>query len=139
MQRVIPTGKHYFYMEIPINSGIYQLKDNRTEYLPFPQGTSLKRMGIIKDNLMQYCRKIINILYWENCQNCRDGRNRKHWKQSTKLNVDHPADYKAHSRRSATILWYYMRTGKNTAHFVDSFGFTELPKFMLTPEGKRMR
>lgn len=26
--------------------------------------------------------------------------------------------------------------GENTAHFVDSFGFTELPKFMLTLEGK---
>ena len=26
--------------------------------------------------------------------------------------------------------------GENSAHFVDSFGFTELPKFMLTLEGK---
>ena len=53
----------------------------------------------------------------------------------TKLNIDHPADYKAHSLSVSDIVVLH-EDGENSAHFVDSFGFTELPKFMLTLEGK---
>ena len=53
----------------------------------------------------------------------------------TKFNIDHPADYKAHSLSVSDIVVLH-ENGENTAHFVDSFGFTELPKFMLTLEGK---
>ena len=53
----------------------------------------------------------------------------------TKFNIDHPADYKAHSLSVSDIVVLH-EDGENTAHFVDSFGFTELPKFMLTLEGK---
>ena len=53
----------------------------------------------------------------------------------TKFNIDHPADYKAHSLSVSDIVVLH-EDGENSAHFVDSFGFTELPKFMLTLEGK---
>ena len=46
-----------------------------------------------------------------------------------------PADYKAHSLSVSDIVVLH-EDGENSAHFVDSFGFTELPKFMLTLEGK---
>ena len=53
----------------------------------------------------------------------------------TKFNIDHPADYKAHSLSVSDIVVLH-EDGENSAHFVDSFGFTELPKFMLTLEGR---
>ena len=53
----------------------------------------------------------------------------------TKINIDPPTDYKAHSLSVSDIVVLH-ENGENTAHFVDSFGFTELPKFMLTLEGK---
>ena len=53
----------------------------------------------------------------------------------TKFNIDHPSDYKAHSLSVSDIVVLH-EDGENSAHFVDSFGFTELPKFMLTLEGK---
>ena len=44
----------------------------------------------------------------------------------TKFNIDHPADYKAHSLSVSDIVVLH-ENGENSAHFVDSFGFTELP------------
>ena len=103
--------------------GIFQLKDDpELDKFRFEGTESLKRMGITKDNFDavlpqgQTQSETLEAIY-------------------TKFNIDHPADYKAHSLSVSDIVVLH-ENGENTAHFVDSFGFTELPKFMLTLEGK---
>ena len=46
-----------------------------------------------------------------------------------KFNIDHPTDYKGHSLSVSDIVVLH-QDGENTAHFVDSFGFTTLPEFL---------
>lgn len=46
-----------------------------------------------------------------------------------KFNIDHPVDYKGHSLSVSDIVVLH-QDGENTAHFVDSFGFTTLPEFL---------
>lgn len=84
---------------------------------------------------MRYCRKIINWYLGELSE--LQGRTQSETLEAIykKLNIDHPADYKAHSLSVSDIVVLH-ENGENSAHFVDSFGFTELPKFMLTLEGK---
>lgn len=53
-----------------------------------------------------------------------------------KFNVDHPKDYRGHSLSVSDIVVLH-QNGENSAHFVDSFGFTGLPDFMQTLEGVR--
>lgn len=51
-----------------------------------------------------------------------------------KFNIDHPADYKGHSLSVSDIVVLH-EGGENSAHFVDSVGFTGLPDFMRKLEG----
>ena len=51
-----------------------------------------------------------------------------------KFNIDHPEDYRGHSLSVSDIVVLH-QNGKNSAHFVDSFGFTGLSDFMQTLEG----
>ena len=46
-----------------------------------------------------------------------------------KFNIDHPADYRGHSLSVSDIVVLH-EDGENSAHFVDSLGFTMLPDFM---------
>ncbi|MCX4321021.1 MAG: YodL domain-containing protein, partial [Lachnospiraceae bacterium] len=52
--------------------------------------------------------------------------------------IDHPADYKGHSLSVSDIVVLH-EDGKNSAHFVDSFGFTGIPDFMRELEGVEER
>lgn len=45
------------------------------------------------------------------------------------FNLYHPADYKGHSL-SVSDLVVLHKEGKNTSHFVDSFGYEEVPEFL---------
>ena len=117
--------------------GIYQLKDNPELNTFRFQGTeSLKRLGIIKDNFDAVTPENYKLVYMGELTELQ-GQTQSEILEAiyTKLNVDHPADYKAHSLSVSDIVVLH-ENGENTAHFVDSFGFTELPKFMLTLEGK---
>ena len=117
--------------------GIYQLKDNPELNTFRFQGTeSLKRLGIIKDNFDAVTPENYKLVYMGELTELQ-GQTQSETLEAiyTKLNVDHPADYKAHSLSVSDIVVLH-ENGENTAHFVDSFGFTELPKFMLTLEGK---
>lgn len=51
-----------------------------------------------------------------------------------KFNIAHPEDYRGHSLSVSDIVVLH-QNGENSAHFVDSFGFTGLPDFMQTLEG----
>ena len=117
--------------------GIYQLKDNPELNTFRFQGTeSLKRLGIIKDNFDAVTPENYKLVYLGELTELQ-GQTQSETLEAiyTKLNVDHPADYKAHSLSVSDIVVLH-ENGENSAHFVDSFGFTELPKFMITLEGK---
>ena len=57
----------------------------------------------------------------------------------TRFNLDHPADFKGHSLSVSDIVVLH-RNGRDTAHYVDSIGYREVPEFFkeqgrqLTPD-----
>ena len=57
----------------------------------------------------------------------------------TRFNLDHPADFKGHSLSVSDIVVLH-QNGKDTAHYVDSIGYQEIPEFFkklaqqLTPD-----
>lgn len=117
--------------------GIYQLKDNpELDKFRFEGTESLKRMGITKDNFDAVLPENYKLVYQGKLSEMQGQTQSETLEEIyTKLNIDHPADYKAHSLSVSDIVVLH-ENGENTAHFVDSFGFTELPKFMLTLECK---
>lgn len=46
-----------------------------------------------------------------------------------KFNIDHPKDFKGHSLSVSDIVVLH-RSGENTAHYVDSIGFQNVPEFL---------
>ena len=46
-----------------------------------------------------------------------------------KFNIDHPADFKGHSLSVSDIVLLH-QNGENTAHYVDSIGFQQVPEFL---------
>ena len=93
-------------------------------------------MGITKDNFDAVLPENYKLVYLGELSELQ-GRTQSETLEAIykKLNIDHPADYKAHSLSVSDIVVLH-ENGENSAHFVDSFGFTELPKFMLTLEGR---
>ena len=117
--------------------GIFQLKDDpELDKFRFEGTESLKRMGITKDNFDAVLPENYKLAYMGELTELQ-GQTQSETLEAiyTKFNIDHPADYKAHSLSVSDIVVLH-EDGENSAHFVDSFGFTELPKFMLTLEGK---
>ena len=117
--------------------GIYQLKDDpELDKFRFEGTESLKRMGITKDNFDAVLPENYKLVYMGELTELQ-GQTQSETLEAiyTKFNIDHPADYKAHSLSVSDIVVLH-EDGENSAHFVDSFGFTELSKFMLTLEGK---
>ncbi|MCM1225182.1 MAG: YodL domain-containing protein, partial [Lachnospiraceae bacterium] len=56
----------------------------------------------------------------------------------TRFNIDHPADFKGHSLSVSDVIVLH-QAGQDAAHYVDSFGYQEVPEFLqtqqeLTPE-----
>ena len=57
----------------------------------------------------------------------------------TRFNIDHPADFRGHSLSVSDIVVLH-QNGQDTAHYVDSFGYKEVPEFLqeqtqqLTPD-----
>ena len=57
----------------------------------------------------------------------------------TRFNLDHPADFKGHSLSVSDIVVLH-QNGKDTAHYVDSIGYRDVPEFFkeqaqqLTPD-----
>ena len=50
----------------------------------------------------------------------------------TRFNTDHPKDFKGHSLSVSDVVVLH-QNGENTAHYVDRFGYKEVPEF-LQPE-----
>lgn len=53
-----------------------------------------------------------------------------------KFNLDRPEDFKGHSLSVSDVLVLH-KDGQVTAHFVDSFGYKEVPEFVLEREKAR--
>lgn len=55
-----------------------------------------------------------------------------------KFNLERPEDFKGHSLSVSDMVLFHVE-GKNTAHFVDSFGFQEIPEFLDLSEERVYR
>lgn len=111
--------------------GIYQLKPNpELDSLRFEGTESLKRMGITKDNFDAIKPENYTLLYVGELSELQ-----KETQGATleaifeKFNLDHPEDFRGHSLSVSDIVVLH-QNGQNTAHFVDSFGYTEIPDFL---------
>lgn len=122
--------------------GIYQLKPNpELDSLRFEGTESLKRMGITKDNFDAIKPENYTLLYEGELSELQ-----KETQGATleaifeKFNLDHPEDFRGHSLSVSDIVVLH-QNGQNTAHFVDSFGYTEIPDFLReqTPEKEEMQ
>ena len=122
--------------------GIYQLKPNpELDSLRFEGTESLKRMGITKDNFDAIKPENYTLLYVGELSELQ-----KETQGATleaifeKFNLDHPEDFRGHSLSVSDIVVLH-QNGQNTAHFVDSFGYTEIPDFLReqTPEKEKMQ
>lgn len=49
------------------------------------------------------------------------------------FNIDHPKDFKGHSLSVSDVVVLH-QNGQDTAHYVDSFGFTQVPEFFIQRE-----
>ena len=49
------------------------------------------------------------------------------------FNIDHPKDFKVHSLSVSDVVVLH-QNGQDTAHYVDSFGFTQVPEFFIQRE-----
>ena len=116
--------------------GIYQLKHNpELNHLRFEGTESLKRMGITKNNFDAIKPENYELIYvgeLSELQEQTEGETLEAIYE--KFNIDHPEDYRGHSLSVSDIVVLH-QNGENSAHFVDSFGFTGLPDFMQTLEG----
>lgn len=116
--------------------GIYQLKNNQElDHLRFEGTESLKRMGITKDNFDAIKPDNYELIYvgeLSELQEQTEGETLEAIYE--KFNIDHPEDYRGHSLSVSDIVVLH-QNGENSAHFVDSFGFTGLPDFIQTLEG----
>ena len=116
---------------------IYQLKNNpELDKFRFEGTESLKRMGITKYNLDSIVPENYEQVYMGELSEFR-GRTQGETLEAiyTKFNIDHPADYKAHSLSVSDIVVLH-ENRENSAHFVDTFGFTGLPQFLHELEEK---
>ena len=116
--------------------GIYQLKHNpELDHLRFEGTESLKRMGITKDNFDAIKPENYELIYVGNLSELQEQTEDEMLEAIyEKFNIDHPEDYRGHSLSVSDIVVLH-QNGKNSAHFVDSFGFTGLSDFMQTLEG----
>lgn len=116
--------------------GIYQLKHNpELDHLRFEGTESLKRMGITKDNFDAIIPENYELIYVGNLSELQEQTQDETLEAIyEKFNIDHPEDYRGHSLSVSDIVVLH-QNGENSAHFVDSFGFTGLPDFIQTLEG----
>ena len=121
--------------------GIYQLKDNpELRDFHFASTESLKRRGIIKDNFDAIKPENYNLVYVGELSELSKDYIGLQTQGDTlealyeKFNIDHPEDFKGHSLSVSDIVVLH-ENGENSAHFVESVGYTRLPDFMRELEG----
>ncbi len=116
--------------------GIYQLKDNpELRDFHFAGTAELLKRGILSDDFKEIQPENYNLVYAGELSDIQgQSQGEKLNALFEKFNIDHPADYKGHSLSVSDIVVLH-ENGENSAHFIDSFGFTELPDFVRGLEG----
>lgn len=98
--------------------GIYQLKDNentREMYFQNSDWHTRKGIPISKENYnLVYAAPLKETIHLERLYEI--------------FNMEHPADFRGHSMSVSDVV-VLNRGGNVTSHFVDSFGFTDVPNF----------
>lgn len=120
--------------------GIYQLKDNpKLEQFRFMGMRSLAKRKTAEDNFDPVKPENYSLVYVGGLSELQR-RSQEETLEAVyeKFNIDHPADYKSYSLSVSDIVVLH-ENGENSAHFVDSFGFTALPDFMRGLEGVKER
>lgn len=116
--------------------GVYQLKKTpELDEFRFEGTESLKRMGITKYNFSTVVPENYDLLYVGNLselqrQSCSETLEAIY----EKFNIARPDNFKGHSLSVSDIVVLH-QNGRNSAHFVDSFGFTGFPDFAKALEG----
>ena len=116
--------------------GIYQLKDDPgLRDFHFAGTAELLKRGILSDDFREIQPGNYNLVYAGELSDIHGQSQREKLNAIyEKFNIDHPADYRGHSLSVSDIVVLH-EDGENSAHFVDSYGFTKLPEFMRTLEG----
>ena len=111
--------------------GIYQLKDDPgLRDFHFAGTAELLKRGILSDDFKEIRPENYSLVYMGELSDMRGKAQGERLNEVfEKFNVDHPADYRGHSLSVSDIVVLH-ENGENSAHFVDSFGFTVLPGFM---------
>ena len=103
--------------------GIYQLKDSpQTEEVRFMNSDfwEMKGIAIAKEHYqLVYAAPLEEGMTLEDI--------------FTKFNIDRPEDFKGHSLSVSDVVVLH-QNGENTSHFVDSFGYKEVPEFLQVQE-----
>ncbi|MCI9079841.1 MAG: hypothetical protein HFH68_13145 [Lachnospiraceae bacterium] len=118
--------------------GIYQLKDNpKLRDFHFAGTAELLKRNLLSDDFKEIQPGNYNLVYTGELSDIQgQAQSEKLNAVYEKFNIDHPADYKGHSLFMSDIVVLH-EDGKNSAHFVDSLGFTELSEFTRTLEGEK--
>lgn len=118
--------------------GIYQLKDSpELRDFHFAGTTELLKRNLLSDDFKEIQPENYNLVYMGELSEINgQAQGAKLNAIFEKFNIDHPADYRGHSLSVSDIVVLH-EGGKNSTHFVDSYGFTELPEFTRTLEGEK--
>ena len=99
--------------------GIYQLKDT-----PEARDIRFMNMDYLESKGISVNRENYDLVYTAPLE---DGTSLEDI--YTIFNIDHPADFKGHSLSVSDVVVLH-QNGENTSHYVDSFGYREVPEFM---------
>ena len=99
--------------------GIYQLKDT-----PEARDIRFMNMDYLESKGISVNRENYDLVYTAPLE---DGTNLEDI--YTKFNIDHPDDFRGHSLSVSDVVVLH-QNGENTCHYVDSFGYREVPEFV---------
>jgi len=123
--------------------GIYQLKDDPALHHLYFEGTkSLRKLGIIKDSLSVIKPENYELVYVGKMSKLSEEYGRLPTREDKletiyeKFNINRPKDYRGHSLSVSDVVVLHIN-GENSAHYVDSFGFTALPDFACGLENEK--
>lgn len=125
--------------------GIYQLRDDpELSRLRFKGTWSLKQAGILKENAEAVAVKPENydLVYVGDLSELKAKTAGLYTQEDTlhalfeKFNIYQPGDYTGHPLSKGDIV-VLREDGKNTAHYVDTTGYTEMPHFIRMLENRR--
>lgn len=99
--------------------GIYQLKDT-----PEARDIRFMNMDYLESKGISVNRENYDLVYTAPLE---DGTNLEDI--YTKFNIVHPDDFRGHSLSVSDVVVLH-QNGENTCHYVDSFGYREVPEFV---------